>query len=88
MANENCLEGMKCPKCGNEDVFRISCEVVCKVTDEGAEGFGDTYWDDESWCYCSHCEKEGKVKDFYIPGFFTPAGANKSEINEDTKGQQ
>jgi len=35
MANENCLEGMMCPKCGQEEKFSIvcSCVAVWEMTD-------------------------------------------------------
>lgn len=64
MSNNNCLQGMKCPSCGNEDSFRIACQVWCDVSDEGT---GDTYdyeWDDESSCVCPECMKVGCVGDF------------------------
>lgn len=65
MANTNCLEGIKCPECGQEDEFRIEVVMTAKVKDEGvADVSGDTYWDKDSWCYCPQCEREGKVKEF------------------------
>ena len=71
MANENCLEGFKCPQCGNEDRFGIACEVVLEVTDEGTgEQLRNGHeWDNDSYCECRECLKAGKVKDFYTePG--------------------
>lgn len=77
MANTNCLEGMRCPSCGNEDEFRIEMVITVKVTDEGTEDMGgDYYWDKDSWCFCPQCEWDGTVKDFSAP-----APANKSESN-------
>jgi hypothetical protein len=64
MANENCLEGIKCPDCGNEDEFRIEAVIVCQVTDDGSEPIGDHYWDEKSYCHCPVCEKDGKLAEF------------------------
>jgi hypothetical protein len=64
MANTNCLEGIRCPKCGQEDEFRIACTMVCTVIDDGTEKIGDIEWDENSWCLCPRCEKDGKLKDF------------------------
>lgn len=61
MANKNCLEGMKCPKCGQENNLRISATAVFDVTDEGAELFGSVNWDDDSRVVCPHCMEITKV---------------------------
>ena len=77
MANTNCLEGIRCPDCGNEDEFRIECHVVMKVTDDGVmDSAGDVEWDEDSWCFCPQCEREGKLALFRV-----------EEEDEDTKGQ-
>jgi len=62
--NVNCLEGFKCPECGVLEPFYI--EVITTVTmfDEGSDNHGDLTWEDDSYCVCSECEYEGKVKDF------------------------
>jgi hypothetical protein len=66
--NTNCLEGMKCPKCGSLEPFLIEVVTVQRFTDEGEDFLGDkgsdTEWNDESYCHCVHCEYEGKVGDF------------------------
>lgn len=67
MANVNCLEGIKCPQCGQEDEFRIEVVKTLKVTDSGTEDLGgEEYWDKDSWCHCPACEREGKVKEFQV----------------------
>ena len=66
MANTNCLEGIRCPQCGNEEEFRIEALVVCKVTDDGAEATGEFDWHDKSWCLCPKCEKEGDLEEFQV----------------------
>jgi hypothetical protein len=64
MTNTNCLEGIKCPACGNEDRFRIAGTAVFTVTDEGAEDHGDIEWDDDSYADCPDCFRHGTLKDF------------------------
>jgi DNA-directed RNA polymerase subunit RPC12/RpoP len=68
MSNTNCLEGIKCPHCGNEHRFFIRAAVTAEVTDEGADiapaGRGDIEWDDESGIQCPTCEKTGTVGEF------------------------
>lgn len=67
MPNENCLEGMKCPKCGHEDSFGIACDIVMSVTDEGInDNIGDYDWDDDAYCECRECGHSGTVKDFQM----------------------
>ena len=69
MPNDNCLEGVQCPQCGNEDRFMISANVVAEVTDEGAEVASPLYgngfeWDDSSMTRCPECDRGGPLKDF------------------------
>lgn len=67
MANKNCLENIKCPKCGQEDQFKIVAETTVLVSDDGTEDCGGGYdWDHDSFCQCTECEHEGKLSDFYI----------------------
>lgn len=62
--NTNCLAGMRCPKCGNKDEFRIEVSTIAKVTDDGIELVGDTEWSDKSFCMCPVCEHDGFAADF------------------------
>lgn len=66
MANDNCLEGIKCPECGHEDRFFISVEVLCEVTDDGAvpSEHSDMEWQDTSFIRCCECNKCGRVGEF------------------------
>jgi hypothetical protein len=67
MTNTNCLEGIRCPHCGDEDAFRIEAQVTVYVTDEGTEDQGGDYaWEDESPCQCAACKHGGTIKDFRI----------------------
>ena len=70
MKNENCLEGMMCPKCGQADSFVISVHTPAEVTDDGAVPTGGPMeWFDDSYCECGSCRAVGVVSDFTIPGF-------------------
>jgi hypothetical protein len=67
MPNTNCLEGIRCPRCGYDNDFYIECRVVMHVTDEGTDsGNGDCEWDDESRCSCPNetCEYTGTLAHF------------------------
>lgn len=69
MENENCLNGIQCPKCGNQDRFLIEAMVIAEVTDDGADlasprdgnGFE---WNDNSHCRCPECEHFGPLQMF------------------------
>ncbi len=62
--NVNCLDGIRCPKCGQEGSFRIAGSTVFEVVDDGTVGHGDVEWDDDSWTLCPACEHEGKLGEF------------------------
>lgn len=67
MTNENCLQGIRCPSCGQEDRFKITAAITCLVTDNGSEPVGDHDWDDDSNTHCSECGFNAKLKDFCKP---------------------
>ena len=64
MTNVNCLENVCCPKCGQEDRFKIAATIFCLVTDDGSDAEGDHEWDDDSPTYCPECGFNGEWKDF------------------------
>lgn len=66
MSNENCLQGMACPKCGHTESFRISGRIGARVTDNGVDDYGDFDWDKDDYCSCGadECEFSGTVRDF------------------------
>ncbi len=68
MTNENCLAGIQCPKCGNEDRFLISATIVADVTDAGADiaRHSDIRWDDHSSTSCPDCGEAGALSHFHI----------------------
>lgn len=66
VGNENCLSGMRCPKCGSFEPFSISGTACFKVWDDGSDEFTQgPEWDEDSVCSCS-CGYQGTVKDFQI----------------------
>ncbi len=64
MTNTNCLESVCCPKCGQEDWFKIAAVISCLVTDAGSEPVGDHEWDDDSATHCLECGFNGELKEF------------------------
>jgi Zn ribbon nucleic-acid-binding protein len=63
--NTNCLEGIRCPKCGQDDSLRIAGSSIFTVVDDGTEDHGDVEWDEDSWALCPACEYEGKLGMFH-----------------------
>jgi hypothetical protein len=67
MPNTNCLEGIRCPGCKQEDEFMIEALVSVRVTDDETEDQGADYeWDDARTCACPECEFLGTIKDFQM----------------------
>ena len=66
MTNTNCLEGIRCPKCGQEDRFFIMGCAQFEVTDDGSDAVGDHEWDDSSATRCVQCGFDGELKDFRV----------------------
>lgn len=66
MENENCLAGIQCPRCGNEDRLLIVTTVLADVTDGGADiaDGSDMHWDDSSFTRCPECDRDGPLKEF------------------------
>ena len=70
--NVNCLEGLRCPKCGGENSFGIGCKTFATVTDDGIDDYGDMEWDGESYMTCQNgggrdgCTFDGTVAEFRI----------------------
>jgi hypothetical protein len=92
MVNENCLEGIRCPDCGNEKAFYIQSTAVMYVTDDGAECRSDIEWDDHSHTHCPQCERSGALADFKAKPPAARArqytvGSSHGELTIDAGGQ-
>lgn len=57
--NDNCLEGMSCPQCGQYERFRITAEATFIVTDDGTDDYNDVNWYSNSLVSCPECEWYG-----------------------------
>lgn len=64
--NKNCLEGLKCPRCGSFGPYKIDATVLAIVSDEGVEHVEDPDWNDQSSCTCCDCGHAATVCDFTI----------------------
>ena len=72
--NTNCLEGMKCPKCGHDSKLLVRASSWVALTDDGTDPFDDaldmvapTEWDNDSEMECPECNFSGCVEDFQSP---------------------
>ena len=66
--NTNCLEGIRCPECGQEDGFYIDVVIHATVymTDNGydEESGAEMDWDDDAFMRCGDCDHSGQARDF------------------------
>lgn len=76
MTNTNCLEGIRCPACGQEGRLKITALITCVVTDNGSEPVGDHDWNDDSSAHCPECGFDGKLKSFREPNRLPPDPEN------------
>lgn len=69
--NENCLEGMSCPKCLSFGPFHIEIQTVVLHGDEGILDMpNDKFWDDTSFCACPEpCGYQATVLAFHEEEF-------------------
>lgn len=65
--NENCLRGLRCPECENDEELIITSLVETLVTDDGAEPLnGNFEWDENNAARCPKCGCSGTVSDFEV----------------------
>lgn len=67
--NNNCLAGIRCPKCQQEDNFKIEVVTTLDFTDDGTGDHQDADWGDESTieCPCGHSGKGAAFRVEYWP---------------------
>ena len=59
MENTNCLEGYRCPRCGNDKSFRMVATALFYVIDDGTDSYEQVAWDEHSKAWCTQCEWAG-----------------------------
>lgn len=63
--NNNCLQGVKCPKCGSFGDFKTVVSSTMRVSDDGTEELGgDTEFETDAWTQCCECQHQGVWWDF------------------------
>lgn len=73
MTNHNCLTGIACPSCGQEDEFFITCTIEVWMSDDGIDDdyafkYGDGYeWDNAARIRCPECNHVNTVATFTTP---------------------
>lgn len=87
MVNINCLEGISCPDCGNEERFYIQSTAVMFVTDDGAECRSDIEWDDDSHTQCPVCERSGRLVEFRTKLNRYTVSSSHGELTIDADGR-
>ncbi len=65
--NTNCLEGIRCPRCGSTRKFEILAECVVVFVDNGSDEAGSFAWGDDASIECQNCHETGTVADFKAP---------------------
>lgn len=63
----NCIEGFRCPECGNFERFKIVATSAFTMEADGSEEYEGVEWDNDSHCTCPNCCFGGLVRDF-LPG--------------------
>jgi len=70
--NTNCLAGLRCPKCLQEDKILLQALCWVAVTDDGTDPYddelkmGEVNWDDDSPAICPECNFAGSLLSFRI----------------------
>jgi hypothetical protein len=71
--NKNCLEGKRCPKCGQEDEILILTPMWVSLKDDGTDPFadslkmlGDVDYGHATVARCPVCQYEGVMSDFEV----------------------
>lgn len=63
--NTNCLEGIRCPACGQNDLFYVMGTAVFPITDEGTDcPVGDIEYDDSASMTCAACHHTDQLSAF------------------------
>ena len=60
--NNNCLEGMSCPNCGQHEMFKIVAQAVFEITDDGTGDYNEVEFYDSDRASCPQCQWSGLVR--------------------------
>ena len=63
-ANNNCLDGLQCPKCKALEPFQIRTSSWTVWTDDGTQESTEFEYDSESYITCIPCGHGGQVQEF------------------------
>jgi hypothetical protein len=73
--NTNCLEGMSCPVCGQEEEILVRARMWVSLRDDGTDAYADSLdmrgeveYDDESDAACTACRFEATLAAFEAAG--------------------
>lgn len=67
--NENCLEDIACPKCGNRTSFNVEAKTTAVLFDDGTDRtIGGMEYDEDSYFKCRKCSFHCQLKVFMIEG--------------------
>lgn len=66
MPNINCLEGIRCPRCGNDERFTVTAVTTVTLTDNGTDDTDGFEFDKDSHAECPECQFEGSWAEFHI----------------------
>ena len=62
--NENCLAGLRCPKCQSHGGFNIACTAFVDAYDEGTGTVTEIDWNPNAACRCLTCHHTATVHAF------------------------
>jgi len=72
--NTNCLEGLRCPKCGHKDEIIVFAKMWVSLNDDGTDPYadsvecGDVEYDENSPARCPECGHHGKMMEWERKG--------------------
>lgn len=60
-SNNNCLDGLRCPKCESLEPFTIRTEATAVMYDDGSDEVTDLEWGHLAYVRCHQCGFTGKA---------------------------
>ena len=87
MKNVNCLEGLMCPKCGQQDRFIIDAITSITLLDDGVDKYEGAEFDGSHTAGCPSCGWNGTVAELNVPSIsvtfniYTPLSLEMGEAD-------